>query len=301
MRGSLIELLVKTSRFVHRASVRPNQMKSSPIGQIDEHVRYWPIADIAICAAHVRFRESGHDFSRKSVFKVGAHKIRINSILTTLLSRPAIWRTWRVAYATLGATVLSRATSRALSLLAALMLSSLCGVVPASAALIFQFTVTPSPAWGEDLTFDVHLFLNPDPTPAGYRFESIGFLGGTVTISPNAGVFNIIPGGSAAHFQSTVNYQFPFPFVFDPLFSVKSLSYEETYQCIGFSCAPLHKIVDVEVPDFTFHDTNNFIILRPPPVEETPLPAALSLFATGLGALGLLGWRRKKKAAALGA
>ena len=31
---------------------------------------------------------------------------------------------------------------------------------------------------------------------------------------------------------------------------------------------------------------------------ETPLPAALPLFATGLGALGLLGWRRKKKAQA---
>lgn len=33
-------------------------------------------------------------------------------------------------------------------------------------------------------------------------------------------------------------------------------------------------------------------------VAATPLPAALPLFATGLGALGLLGWRRKKKAAA---
>ena len=29
----------------------------------------------------------------------------------------------------------------------------------------------------------------------------------------------------------------------------------------------------------------------------TPIPAALPLFATGLGALGLLGWRRKRKAA----
>ena len=28
----------------------------------------------------------------------------------------------------------------------------------------------------------------------------------------------------------------------------------------------------------------------------TPLPAALPLFATGLGAMGLLGWRRKRKA-----
>jgi hypothetical protein len=32
--------------------------------------------------------------------------------------------------------------------------------------------------------------------------------------------------------------------------------------------------------------------------SATPLPGALPLFATGLGALGLLGWRRKRKAAA---
>jgi hypothetical protein len=30
-------------------------------------------------------------------------------------------------------------------------------------------------------------------------------------------------------------------------------------------------------------------------VDATPLPAALPLFATGLGALGLLGWRRRSK------
>ena len=34
------------------------------------------------------------------------------------------------------------------------------------------------------------------------------------------------------------------------------------------------------------------------PPLVTPLPAALPLFATGLGALGLLGWRRKRKAVA---
>jgi hypothetical protein len=33
-------------------------------------------------------------------------------------------------------------------------------------------------------------------------------------------------------------------------------------------------------------------------VSPTPVPAALPLFATGLGALGLLGWRRKRKNAA---
>jgi hypothetical protein len=46
-----------------------------------------------------------------------------------------------------------------------------------------------------------------------------------------------------------------------------------------------------------FADTDtglNFIGDNPP----TPLPAALPLFATGLGALGLLAWRRKRKQAA---
>jgi hypothetical protein len=33
--------------------------------------------------------------------------------------------------------------------------------------------------------------------------------------------------------------------------------------------------------------------------QVTPLPAALPLFATGLGGLGLLGWRRKRKAQAI--
>ena len=34
-------------------------------------------------------------------------------------------------------------------------------------------------------------------------------------------------------------------------------------------------------------------------VATTPLPDALPLFATGLGALGLLGWRRKRHARAV--
>jgi hypothetical protein len=35
-----------------------------------------------------------------------------------------------------------------------------------------------------------------------------------------------------------------------------------------------------------------------PPVAPTPLPTTLLLFASGLGAFGLLGWRRKRKNAA---
>ena len=39
-------------------------------------------------------------------------------------------------------------------------------------------------------------------------------------------------------------------------------------------------------------------LVKLPFEANTPLPAAFPLFATGLGGLGLLGWRRKKKAAA---
>jgi hypothetical protein len=34
-------------------------------------------------------------------------------------------------------------------------------------------------------------------------------------------------------------------------------------------------------------------------LTQTPLPTALPLFATGIGGLGLLGWRRKRKAQAV--
>src|ERR1019366_3855344 len=43
------------------------------------------------------------------------------------------------------------------------------------------------------------------------------------------------------------------------------------------------------------------LTITTPSTSATPLPAALPLFATGIGALGLLGWRRKRKNAALAA
>jgi hypothetical protein len=65
--------------------------------------------------------------------------------------------------------------------------------------------------------------------------------------------------------------------------------------------------LDVNVPNSDPNAPGNFIFLLGQPFlaalstnspSETPVPAALPLFATGLGALGLLAKRRKRKAAA---
>ncbi len=65
-----------------------------------------------------------------------------------------------------------------------------------------------------------------------------------------------------------------------------SLSHETITGCIGGgSCDP--GIVDYGI----------FSATIVPEVEQTPLPAALPLLSSGVGLLGFLGWRRKRKTA----
>ena len=52
-----------------------------------------------------------------------------------------------------------------------------------------------------------------------------------------------------------------------------------------------------------FANANEYTLVSPGigNISATPLPAALPLFAAGLGAMGLLGWRRSRKKAAIAA
>ena len=59
-----------------------------------------------------------------------------------------------------------------------------------------------------------------------------------------------------------------------------------------FSCSLTQMVEDQAANDHTGLDPNEVN------TTVTPLPATLPLFATGLGALGLLGWRRKRTTAA---
>ena len=63
-------------------------------------------------------------------------------------------------------------------------------------------------------------------------------------------------------------------------------------------CPPADVVADCLGPLLADIRTGVSIIGVDPPTSATPVPAALPLFATGLGALGLLGWRRKRKAKA---
>ncbi len=67
----------------------------------------------------------------------------------------------------------------------------------------------------------------------------------------------------------------------------------------GFDYTPNSNFTGIDT--FTYQDvasngtTSNTATVRID-VTATPLPAALPMFASGLGAMGLLGWRRKRKA-----
>jgi hypothetical protein len=71
---------------------------------------------------------------------------------------------------------------------------------------------------------------------------------------------------------------------------------------ISVTGAAVLGLINLQIPSFSTTAGSLFITASTSTftavLSEVPLPGALPLFATGLGALGLLGWRRKRKAQA---
>jgi len=139
-----------------------------------------------------------------------------------------------------------------------------------------------------------------------YEFPVAGTVNfGTVSLGPflawdQYGDFGVVSGALAAQYGGfpppapyTILYNVIYvcniniqPTCFDDVFTLYSNSSYNVYDLV-FPVQAGDSLQLIWTDPFSYS-----------PPTQTPLPAALPLFASGLGALGLLGWRRKRKAQA---
>src|SRR5262245_42151385 len=130
------------------------------------------------------------------------------------------------------------------------------------------------------------------PSPP-YNSVGINFVfnGATVAATGTFDFFDALNGGGSlvSHIVSgiptaSINFSAfgaPAAGILDGIFSIRLAAAGDTFE-----------VVDVSAQGFNAAGVATPLI---PGELVTPLPATLPLFAGGLGALGLLGWRRKKK------
>jgi hypothetical protein len=166
-----------------------------------------------------------------------------------------------------------------------------------SATVTSLFSVIPGEIFaGAQATLDLQLSLVGD--------VGIVFTGGSATLffgDGGSALFNIgNSGGTFREFSATHAYSIPGDY---SLSFTASANFDEiareniaTTDCF-FDISPTcpstvttsFNVTHVTVKQVSVAGQASLI------VDPTPLPAALPLFATGLGALGLLRWRRKRK------
>jgi hypothetical protein len=154
------------------------------------------------------------------------------------------------------------------------------GVPAAVSASPITYDLIEAAAGGEPLYGDLTLTGNFTFDPTGPTLEAANI---TVTGTIFAGLYNFTYGAysNLIIFQSAAGNVGGIDFA-----SNLSLT-DDSLTAVSFS-----------IPSLSLY---NIPFLATGYASPTPLPAALPLFATGLGALGLFGWRRTRKAAALAA
>jgi len=149
------------------------------------------------------------------------------------------------------------------------------------------FTVSPNPInAGQSSTLELSVVALP---AVGSEIVSLGSSSSIVLASgngsfaaPTLGSINAL-NGLGIHGQTSFSY--PNPGTFLAAYSFTLLSIVECIQNTT-TCETSASVSGSASIDLVVN-----------PVPQVPLPAALPLFATGLGALVLLGWRRKRKSA----
>jgi hypothetical protein len=135
-------------------------------------------------------------------------------------------------------------------------------------------------------------FTIPSPLTIGFNSISpsqFSFSAGLVTISSSnatSALFGFIVNSLSQITAWEINLRD----------SVNSHSIDSVNNLTGQFNSPIVAFDEVDIlpgypqQAFNVSDSGTFAV-----TAATPLPAALPLFASGLGALGLLGWRRKRK------
>ena len=208
-------------------------------------------------------------------------------------------------------------SSRFLTGIAGLVLSSILSTAPASAATVFTANLTGSqevPPNASSATGFGTFILNDAMTALTYNITVSGIdFTGTQTANPNdnlsaahihaPGAPGVIAGVVFGFFGAPFNETNPNDRVLTPFASGVGGTVSGVWNAgEGNGTTLTAQLANLLAGNayVNFHTLPNFPggEIRGQ-LSETPLPAALSLFATGLGALGLLGWRRKKKTAAV--
>src|SRR5262245_38258136 len=169
------------------------------------------------------------------------------------------------------------------------------------AAIAAAFFVATGNAAAATITWSVSLLMNDGGTGSGsFTIDSSTQVVSNVDITTT-------PGGwpYTTHYVCSSCTYFIDYFIFTPThisFSIPAVDGRLEFFLSSGSLLSAAALIDVYVLEGHDNPTEGGTDLRDAhgtisaPVPQVPLPGALPLFATGLGALGLIGWRRKRQA-----
>lgn len=190
----------------------------------------------------------------------------------------------------------------------ALAAAGMFGTASSAAVLPIFTTESDTITAGEKGVLHLHLDLTPDPGHYGAQFA-----GGKLTIYSGTGSstwFDLGVGGTSRDFTYAFDYAAPGSYM--PSFMLTG-SFTQKHDEIVYYSVPdtrlvpigrcawcvVVKTVMVQKSELkTFSDSETFAYNGNLSLSVvTPLPAALPLYATGLGLVALLAWRRRRRAA----
>ena len=134
--------------------------------------------------------------------------------------------------------------------------------------------------------------FTPDPFTVGTGIEAVYSLSGTQ-------IYNVDFSAQALTLTFLVNVSYSTYSFLGPVFTRSGSPFDSIATVSGIAAASVSEpsgelAINMSGVDFSNGDQIVVTFAN----SATPLPAALPLFASGLGGLGLLSWRRKRKAQA---